>query len=269
MNWKFTFYFYFESKFVLHKMSMDAKNKLFGNLAKSEDEVRANTTTVPKPVSKTAGMDLAALMGGASIGSSVSPDIKENHIKDALAAVKSAERALVTSLFQWSPDYTCAAPMYERASSCYHSAEDYPNEIKYMLKCAECHEKNGGYSSSAFAYSKAGNIAQQNKKHKDSMKYFMLSAEQWGLSGDLNKYADFYAKAGLEGAVAGENSKSITMCFQKAMKIALPANLSSADQLKSVHPQVFDMSRRIFNYYVSQSDLIREAIALGAYVDGF
>ena len=245
-------------------MSLNAKNKLFGVQPNPEEETSKVSASVPapKPISKTSGMDLSAIMGGTSIG--LSEDVKQKHVTDALIAIKSAEKSLETGIFQWSPDYTCAAPMYERASTCYHSADDYSNEVKYMLKCAECHKQSGAYSGAAFALQKTGIIAQKQQKHAEAMEYFVYSAEQWGLAGELNKYADFYMKAGCEGALTQHvDSTTIIQYFNKALKIALPPDRQTVDQLKSIHPQVFDMSRKIFAYYVSQDSLIREAIALG------
>lgn len=167
----------------------EKKNALFG--AKSAADGDAAPVSLPATASKTAGISLSS--------SGVSAEVKKKKTQEGSELAAKAEGLLKTSLFQWTPDYIAAAPMFEAASDCYKQAGEFRTACQLLERAASASEKNNVLSAAAVAMRKASEIAQKELRDKAlTAQYLERSAEYWGLSGDLEKNAETLAKAATE-----------------------------------------------------------------------
>lgn len=218
----------------------------------------ASGTASNKPVSKTAGINFGVFTGI----SSVSDAVKTKNAEDAKKSVAIAEENLKTSLFQWKPDYISAAPHFERASGFYKTAGMMALAKEYLLKSADCHDQSGSYSGAAVAYMKAALMADEESLFSESKATYIMAAERWGLAGDLPKYAECFWKAGKEASKGGASSPTeATELFTRALKTAYPTSMQTTEELKSLHPQLSEIIRSVFSYYLAE-EMYVDALAL-------
>jgi len=226
-----------------------SKSALFA----TKKEPGAASSSSTKPVSKTAGMTFAI--------SSVSSAVKTKNVEDAKKSIAVAEENLKTSLFQWKPDYISAAPQYERASGFYKTAEMMDLSRECLVKCADCHDNSGSYSGAAVAYTKAADMASAASLFTESKETHKRAAERWGLAGDLPKFADSWWRAGKEAGRGGGTPAEASELFTKALKVAYPLQMTTVEDLKALHPQLTEIVRSVFNFYLAE-EMYTEAMAL-------
>lgn len=229
-----------------------SKSALFAT-KKSEAEAASSSGATPKPASKTAGMKFSVFTG-------ISDAVKTKNVEDAKKAIASAEEALKTSLFQWKPDYISAAPYFERASGFYKTAGMTDLSREFLLKCADCHDQSGSYAGAATAYAKSAVMADEASHFSESQAAYVKAAERWGLAGDMPKYSECFWRAGKEAGKGGGTRADATELFTKALKTAYPAGLSAED-MKRLHPQLSEIVRSVFSYYLAE-EMFSEAHAL-------
>jgi hypothetical protein len=149
----------------------DKKSALFGKsvpassssaVAVSTSAAAPTTTTKPKPVTSSTTSSTSRGTGKpAAVQPKISQQAKEKKIEEAKELSERATKYLKTSVFQWSPDYLAAAPLYDQSAEAYKAAEQYDTARIMLVKSAECHEAYGSLASAAMSHVKAAKIASQ------------------------------------------------------------------------------------------------------------
>lgn len=150
----------------------------------------------PKPVSKTAGITPATQPKPQSNGITLSAEAKKKKLEEIRGLLERAQMALKTSMFQWSPDYLVAAPLYEQAGDFYKQIGDFPKAIENYQLAADANEKTKAISSAALALTKAANIAIDNNMETEAPRLLQGVAEYWAAYGDLVRYGETLHKLG-------------------------------------------------------------------------
>lgn len=149
-----------------------------------------------QPVSKTAGITPSNQPKTQSSGITLSAEARRKKQEEIQQLLERANTALKTTMFQWSPDYLVAAPLFEQAAEIYKQLGDLPKAIEYFQKAAEAHEKCKAISSAALALTKAANIAVDNNIDTDAPRLLQGVAEYWAAYGDLTRYGETVHKLG-------------------------------------------------------------------------
>lgn len=153
----------------------------------------STTTSTPAPVtttgSKTAGMKAAPATTKGIPG--LSAEARRKKQDEAKGLVERGNAAMKTSVFQWSPDYLVAAPLYEQAADLYKQIGEGDASYEYYLKAAQCHALSKAQASSALTYVKASTVASELLgDRKRACESLQQAADAWAAYGDISRYAD-------------------------------------------------------------------------------
>ncbi|CAM9209596.1 unnamed protein product [Choristocarpus tenellus] len=204
-------------------MSSDRSELFSGRAGEKRDEPRQSSRRQPAPARKTrtTGSTLQS-RGGTKMSVGVSATRREAQMKEAEQHQKAGNKYLQKTMTRWTPNYFSAAPLFEKAASCYHGAGQDSMAVSMFVTAAECHEAESvsAFPSAAKNYKEAAVIESRAGRDKESAELYILCANSWHHANEGGRAADYLgcaAKAmeGIDEDVAAEH-------YLKAAAVMVP-----------------------------------------------